>query len=156
MKHSLLSLFVFLHLLSFSQTKDSGQVIGIHPTLGKSITQDEKARYHLFPEYQDSLFESAKIFKYNDSTFLLIIKPIHAAEITRNISTKELDAIYYKVEEDNAAVKKAENSYTMTEEEKKAERRKQHSDYWDDALAEFFSQLFIVTIEVLITAAFSN
>ena len=86
----------------------------------------------------------------------MLFRSIHAAEITRNISTKELDAIYYKVEEDNAAVKKAENSYTMTEEEKKAERRKQHSDYWDDALAEFFSQLFIVTIEVLITAAFSN
>ena len=156
MKHFLLLLTCFIGSALFSQTLDSSKIIGIHPAVGKSITKDEKVRYHLFPEYKDSLFESAHVLKYNDTTFALVIKPINASEIVRSISTKELDALYYNVEDIEALSKKTEDAYAFSSEEKKEGQKKHHNGYWDDALSEFLWDLFALTFEVLITAAFSN
>lgn len=152
-------LFFTLFFLSFffakAQNADSGRVIGIHPAVGKSISREEKIRYALFPEYKDSLFESAEIIKYNDSTFMLHVRAVQGTEITTKVSTRELDDLFYDIEKVEKS-KKEKDEYVLTEEERKEIRRKrakeESANFWTD----FLVNMTIITFETLLTITFSN
>jgi hypothetical protein len=154
MRKLLLAFLLSFPLLLKAGTGDTSKVIGIHPAVGKSISRDEKIKYKLFPEYIDSLFESAEVTRCSDSTFLLNVRTVQGTDIHNSISTKQLDDLYYRID-DIEKVKK-EPEYVMTEEEKKEERRKRNrqnnSDFWYD----FLAQMTIATFEVIITAVLSN
>jgi hypothetical protein len=158
MKKSLLFIFLFaFHCLpSLAQHNDSLKVIGIHPAVGKMITRDEKIKYHLFPEYKDSIFESAQIFSLNDSTFLVSIKTINGIEVRNYISTSQLDKIYYRIDELQKGKQVPEEEYVMTKEEKKEARKGRARDASLDFLVDFFAQMTIITLEALLTFALTN
>ncbi len=58
MKHCIY-LIVFL-VLSFSakaqKNVDEGKIFLLHPSVGLTITVDDKTKYNLFPQYIDSVF----------------------------------------------------------------------------------------------------
>jgi hypothetical protein len=93
--------FSLLFFISFSQkaqTADSGKVIGIHPIVGKTISLDEKIKYNLFPEYNDSLFSSAQFIRNSDSTYTIVFTSISGTELKKNISSNEMNDLFYKID----------------------------------------------------------
>lgn len=105
-KTSILLKFFFLFFMSFgfvkngiSQTDRNGKIVAFHPSVGNSITLDEKKEFSLFTEYNDSLFESAQLFKYSvDTTYAVLFKTTNEKSFEKQISIKELDAIYASIE----------------------------------------------------------
>lgn len=155
MKPFLLLVMFLLPFAIKAQTTDSAKVIGIHPAVGKIISRDEKIKYHLFEEYKDSTFESAELFKCKDSTFLLSVKSIQGNELKSPISTKQLDDLYFKIDEVEKMQAKTADEYLQSSVAKEAEKKKKardNSNFWID----FFTQLTIVTIETFITLALTN
>lgn len=153
-------LFVFslIILSSFAQaqTADSGKVIGIHPAVGKLITRDEKIRYRLFSEYKDSTFENAKIIKYNDSTFVLDVTSIQGTEIKTNVNTKQLDDLYFKIDDVVKGKSVDNDEYVKTDQEKKEERKRRRADADRSFWYNFFAEMTILTFETILTFAFTN
>jgi hypothetical protein len=152
MRHLFLFAFIFLAGLLKAQEADSGKVIGLHPSVGKLITRDEKIRYHLFPDYKDSIFQSAKIIRYNDSTFILAVSTTIGQEVKTPVTTIDLDNLYYRIE-DSEKAKKSNDDYVLTEEERKEARKKRakhdNSIFWYNFLAE----MTVFTIEIVLALA---
>ncbi|MDF2435690.1 MAG: hypothetical protein K0Q95_66 [Bacteroidota bacterium] len=152
MRHLFLLLFFFLSCFTQAQTADSGKVIGLHPSVGKIISQEEKLRYHLFPDYKDNVFQNAKVIKYNDSTFILSVSTVTGKEVQSPITTTELDDLYYQIEDAEKA-KRSEEEYVMTEEEKKEIKKKRVRQYNSTFWYNFLAQMTILTIEVVLAIA---
>jgi hypothetical protein len=91
-------LFFLSCLPGFAQMKGTGRIVVLHPSLGQTITLAEKKEFGLFPNYPDSIFETASIVKYNDSLFSVLYKDIHNSALERTISQSQLYEIYLKVE----------------------------------------------------------
>lgn len=145
MKRVLILLFFMLSLSAFSQ--DSMKVIGIHPSIGKTISKGDKVGYQLFPEYKDSVFASAYVIMNTDSSYTLsVITPANKV-IKRPISTQELDEIHFKI----GSKGKAETvDYVQSEPEKKAIRKERANRTFMNVIA----QIALVSFQVLLTAAF--
>lgn len=156
MKQLLIISFLLFSALAKAQNPDSTKLIGIHPLVGKTISQGEKIHYKLFPEYKDSVFHSAQLFKLNDSTFQLCTKTINGTEIKSYLTTKELDELYYRIDESEKAREGKQEEYVMTKEEKKEERRERareaNRSFWTD----FLVQATIITFEAIITVLLTN
>jgi|GEM_PF-5974585 len=156
MKHLLLLCLFSCSFFAKAQDPDTMKVIGIHPAVGKVISKDEKIKYRLFPEYKDSTFISARVLKSNDSTFMLSVSALHGIELNNYISTKELDALYYQIDDIEKGRQPKEEQYVQTDEEKKQERKRRNqeaaSQFWLDVLG----QMIVVTVETLILVALSN
>lgn len=153
---TLLLLFCLFSLSIRAQIRDSARVIGIHPAVGKEISRNEKIRYQLFPEYKDSIFSSAAIVKLNDSTFQLSVTSIQGIQVNNHIGTKELDELFYRIDDAEKGKKIRDEEYVMSEEEKKEQRRKRSREASSDFWYNFLAQMTIVTIETLLTIAFAN
>jgi hypothetical protein len=153
---TLLFLFFTFIFCAKAQEPDTLKVIGIHPAVGKIISQDEKIRYHLFPEYKDSAFISARVLKYTDSTFMLSIRSVQGVEVQNHISTKQLDALYYQIDDVEKGKQPREEQYVLTEEEKRQERKRRNKEDASEFWMEFLGQMIAVTVETLIFAALSN
>jgi hypothetical protein len=156
MKHFFLIAFILFNLVVQAQTSANAKLIGIHPAVGKTISQDEKIRYRLFPQYKDSTFESAQVFKLSDSTFLLAVKPITGSELKSPISIPELDELFYRIDEAEKNKKNVEEDYVLSKEERKEAERKragnENSEFWWN----FLAQMTIITLETIIAIGLSN
>src|SRR3989338_2509423 len=83
----------------FAQLQGTGQIAMLHPSVGNTITKDEKKTFDLFPEKPDNTFESAQLVKYNDSTFTFLFRSINTeipSEEKAGIGV--LISCYYKIE----------------------------------------------------------
>ncbi len=98
MKHLLLILSLTVSTATFSQTHEEARIISIHPSVGNTIDVKEKQKFSLFPEYNDSLFESAQLLKYNDSTYTFLIKPVGGKSFERPADFNERQLYYNKIE----------------------------------------------------------
>lgn len=139
MKYLLLLLFP---VLVKAQTNDEGKVIIIHPAVGKTITADNKKQYHLFPQYKDSLFSSAEVTKYNDTTYSIAFKTITGQTIEKSATTEELNEIYHQIDEIH--------SESLNSTQEKAAKRSRNKSRWNGII--FFQSLLLIA-EILIVIA---
>ena len=100
-----ISVFALLLLstLSYSQVPANGRIIILHPSVGNVIDQKEKEQFGLFKEYNDSLFESAELVKYNDTTFSFLITTRAGKSFERPSSDKEVREYYNTIENNKPA-----------------------------------------------------
>jgi hypothetical protein len=93
-------LFIFIFLTQFlhSQTAENGKVVALHPSIGNTIDIKEKKQFSLFPEYTDSLFESAQLIKYNDTTYTFLIKTTSGKSFERAAKFHEMQKDYATIE----------------------------------------------------------
>ncbi|MCX6295042.1 MAG: hypothetical protein NTX97_03070 [Bacteroidetes bacterium] len=131
-KSSLLSLIFCLHFFliggienGFSQTGQNGTIIAFHPSLGKTVDQKEKKDFGLFPEYTDSLFESAQLVKYAVDSFTVLFKTKIGKSFERPISIHELDKIYATIEQANPS-STVETKNEEDSKEREIKRRKRN------------------------------
>ena len=145
MKYFFLILSLIAFKVSVSQTKDEGRVVSLHPSVGNVIDAKEKAKFSLFPEYNDSLFESAQLVKYNDTTYSFMIKPVQGKSFERPIEFNELRLYYNKIE----SIEPASKAITAVDPsdyytENKGERKKDHMETAGYILETVFDVLFII------------
>lgn len=156
MRHLLLLCLFACSFFAKAQNTDTMKVIGVHPAVGKAISKDEKIKYRLFPEYKDSTFVSARVLKYNDSTFMLSVTALQGIELNNYISTKQLDALYYQIDDVEKGRQPKEEQYVQTEEEKRLERKRRNQEAASGFWMDFLGQMIALTVETLIFAALSN
>jgi hypothetical protein len=93
---------ILLFLLPFisiaQQAFDEGIVVALHPSVGLTITKDEKKEFALFPEYNDSIFESAHYIKYNDSTYTFLFRKTDGSKLEKSVTKTETDKMYAQIE----------------------------------------------------------
>lgn len=123
--------------MSQAQTDDSIKIITLHPSVGNSIDVHEKKMFYLFSDYKDSIFESAEILKYNDSTYTFRFKTTNGKILEKPTNKHELDEMYAKIDR----IKPVE--YVKTEHEKEARKRSS-----GNAKAEFGYNLANVLLEI--------
>ncbi len=117
--------FLFLSLCANAQS-DTAKLIGLHPAVGKTISRDEKIKYHLFKLYDDNTFASAQIFMYNDTTYLLKITQTNGSLLQDTIRTNQMDDFYDRIDEvEKGKIKDPE--YAITTQEKNDTYRKHMS-----------------------------
>ncbi len=146
--------FLFLTFLisssfCFAQNNE-GNVIILHPSVGKVIDNSEKGRYHLFPEYKDSTFNTAYFLKYNDSTFTVIVTNIQNEALEKGVSQKELDQLYYQIEDISQKLGTLYNEENNNKKKRKPSGPNSANAY---IATEFFVQLTIITIDILLALA---
>ncbi|MCW3104586.1 MAG: hypothetical protein JWO09_3026 [Bacteroidetes bacterium] len=99
----LLTQIFFLFLLSANaQLRGTGAIITLHPSLGKTITPEEKKEFGLFADYPDSNFETANFVKYDDSTYTVLFKT-PTGSFERSITATEVAAIHAAIEKQKPA-----------------------------------------------------
>lgn len=158
MKHFSFLLLFLLCSLAKAQTPDSAKAIGIHPAVGKSISCGEKIKYRLFTEYKDSLFKSAEVLKFNDSTYEAVIHTTKGIDVKTYLSTEEMDRLYFRIDEISKADKQHAGNFTdpSEEEEEKRIKRKQRASAAGDIFLEILGQAIIVSLQVMLTAVLTN
>jgi hypothetical protein len=156
MRISFLILILIFPVVLSAQSSDSIKVIGIHPAVGKSISQNEKIRYKLFPQYKDESFEQAEVLKLNDSIFVLSVKPVKGNSIQCPITVNELDELFYQINKQENRKKNPDDDYVKElEEQKEAQKtkaRNDNSEFWWN----FLTQMTIITFETLIAIGLTN
>lgn len=133
--------FIFFLLLGLaencnSQTNDgNGKIVKIHPSIGNSINLSEKKEFQLFTEYNDSLFESAHLVKYTDSSYTILIKTTTGKSFEKPISIKELDAIYASIEKIRPAgtTPPADDKIEKKPTQEELEKQRKRENYYDSA-----------------------
>ena len=70
-----LILLLLLSLFTKAQAIINGKVITLHTIVGNLITLDEKNKFSLFPEYNDTVYQAAMLVLHPDSTYGFIIPP---------------------------------------------------------------------------------
>ncbi|MCW3085888.1 MAG: hypothetical protein JWP12_3254 [Bacteroidetes bacterium] len=152
-----LQLFILLLIISLganAQTADTAKLIGIHTAVGKTITRDEKIKYQLFPEYNDREFDSAQIFRYNDTTYELRIASSNGSMIKTVISNSRMDDLYNRIDNIENG-KTIEGDYVITAEEKKRQHdqrvKAERSEFWTSFLGDMVSATVEITMEVIFT-----
>jgi len=100
MKFILFGLTLLFPLFGISQEKINGKVMELHSSVGSVITVDEKQKFNLFPEYKDSLFQSAMLIMHADSTYAFLIKPtVRTQSFERETNLQEMDEMKKKIEQ---------------------------------------------------------
>ena len=143
MKHVLCFLLLASAFFAKAQNTDTMRLIGIHPAVGKTIERDEKKEYHLFTDYNDSLFDYAQVFRKNDTTFRLVITSIRGSQQSYRLDTAAMNELYDRID----AVEQAKlngDDYADTDTKVK---KHPHADFWYDVLGE----AIYVTIDLLIS-----
>ncbi|OFY85257.1 MAG: hypothetical protein A3F72_04445 [Bacteroidetes bacterium RIFCSPLOWO2_12_FULL_35_15] len=156
MKKLIYFVLLFLPLLSIAQTSDGIKIITLHPSIGKSIDAQEKKEFFLFPDYKDSIFESAEILKYNDSTYAIRFTTITGKVFEKPVNTNELDAMFAKVDS------KKPNEYVETNRERTSEAKERKSEGTtsrDKAemglhVGNIILQVVLITLSILVRASY--
>lgn len=147
MKHRIIFLLLLAGFSMRAQT-DSMRLIGLHPSVGKTIDRDEKIRYRLFPQYRDSLFDNAQIFTANDTTYKLVITSVSGSNAGYLIDTTMMTRLYNQID----SVDKAAGSDDYTDNRYAAKnntkaKQSSGSDIWYDLLG----QAIFFTIDLLVS-----
>ena len=138
--------FLLLSLCANAQT-DTAKLIGLHPAVGKTISRDEKIKYHLFKLYDDNTFASAQVFMYNDTTYLLKVTQTNGSLLQDTMRTNQMDDFYTRIDEvEKAKIKDPE--YAITTQEKQ-ETYKKHRSVADTN--QLLSDVFRITLDALYT-----
>jgi|GEM_PF-7049682 len=95
-------IFLLCLLSANAQLRGTGTVITLHPSLGKTITPEEKKEFGLFADWPDNNFETAHFVKYDDSTYTVLFKTA-TGSFERSIAATELAAIHDGVERQKPA-----------------------------------------------------
>lgn len=98
MKLLLTHIFLLILLSANAQLRGTGTIITLHPSLGKTITPEEKNEFGLFADCPESKFETANFVKYDDSTYTILFKTPLAGSFEKPITPAELAAIYTRIE----------------------------------------------------------
>ena len=153
-----LRIFIFLFLVSLlanAQTADTAKLIGIHKAVGKTITRDEKIKYHLFTEYKDDTFDSAQVFRYNDTTYELRISSSNGSMVKTMIGDSQMNQLYNRIDNIENG-KTIESDYVISAEEKKRQHdqriKEERSQFWTD----FLINMAAATFEIVLSAIFIN
>lgn len=153
MKKIIYFVLLFLPLLTLAQTSDGVKILTLHPSVGKSIDVNEKKEFYLFPDYNDSVFKSAEILKYNDSTYTIRFTATTGKVFEKPTNTNELDAMYAKVDS------KKPTEYVETKQERKSEERERRSEQnrtsRDNAemgfhIGNIILQVVLITLSILV------
>jgi hypothetical protein len=150
MKKNIFLLFLFLPFFLQAQTADSVKIITLHPSVGKSIDVKEKKEFYLFPDYNDSIFESAEILKYNDSTYTIRFKTTTGNFFEKPTNTKELDAMYAKVDR----IKPAEYVETKHDRESRRSSSRNENAEWGYHVGSIILQVLLITLSILIHSSY--
>ncbi len=152
---SLLFVFQFLTVDASSQTVEKeGKIVAFHPAAGNSITLAEKKEFGIFPEYNDSLFESAQLVKYDSARYTVLIKARTGQSLEREILQTELNAIYKKIESVKpvaSIVKPSDDDYVVNDsprsKEKEATKKWNKSAY---IAGQVTLQVLFLFLEILV------
>ncbi len=133
-----------------AQTSESIKILTLHPSVGKLIDVKEKKDFYLFPEYKDSLFESAEILKYNDSTYTIRFKTTSGTVFEKPTSIHELDAMYAKVDSKRPA------EYVEPKKDREGRKNKEGRDNSQLGLhiGNVILQVVLITLSILIQASY--
>ena len=156
MKYFLLLIFCLITIITNGHNPDSVKVIGLHPAIRKTISQDAKIKYHLFPEYKDSLFGSAQIIKLNDTIYHLVIHSITGTDVKATISIKELDEMYFRIDDVYASAKAQEDPYALPEEDRKEIRRKENARKAGKIIMTVMTNIVLVSLQAFLSVTLSN
>lgn len=139
-----------LPLFSLAQTAERIKVITLHPSVGKSIDVNEKREFYLFPDYNDSIFESAEILKYNDSIYFIRFKTTNGKEFEKPTNTNELDQMFAKVES------RKPRDYVESNDEKETRRRQvhNHNEAIGLHIGNVILQVLLITLTILAQASY--
>ncbi|MCW3085887.1 MAG: hypothetical protein JWP12_3253 [Bacteroidetes bacterium] len=116
------TLFTFLCmcfiLAVHAQMRGTGQIMMLHPSLGNTITLNEKQKFGLFPQQPDSTFETAQLVKYDDTTYTILFRTVCDDRFENTISINELLLMYIKVEQIQPAHSEQQVAAAATDEKK--------------------------------------
>ncbi len=98
MKTFFTSLFLCCILAVQAQMRGTGQIMMMHPSVGNTITLNEKQKFGLFPQQPDSTFEMAQLVKYDDTTYTILFRTACDGRFENTISINELLQMYIKIE----------------------------------------------------------
>jgi hypothetical protein len=82
---AILILFLSTHFLC---AQDPARVYVLHDTVGESIDQSEKIKYHLFTFWSDTAFDHAEFIMQSDSSIVLI-GIMKNGSVDQRVCTKE-------------------------------------------------------------------
>jgi hypothetical protein len=106
LNYSLLSLFFLIFLFfggskrSIAQIEGTGKIIPFHAYIGNTIDLQEKQKLNLFPEWSDSLFQSAQLVQYDLDRYAILFKTTHYESVEKKISMEERNAIATIIEKE--------------------------------------------------------
>lgn len=123
-----------------------GTIVALHPSVGNTITLNEKKEFHLFPEVSDETFETAQLVRYNDSTYSYIFKSIseqNTKEIKINLATLLSD--YYQIEYIKPAPPALQNPTPPISND-----RKDRLKGFSEDLSDIYSNVIVPTMQVLL------
>ena len=150
-------LFLKLFLLFFislgyaktgiAQSDKNGKIVAFHPSVGNSINLSEKKEFLLFTEYNDSLFESAQLIKYDIDSYTVLFKTTTGQSFEKPIPVHELDAIYSNIEKTKPAASSTDD-YVEKNQSKEKEIKKDRSQT-GFIVAEITIQIVFVLLEIL-------
>jgi hypothetical protein len=91
-------ILLFLRLNAFGQLLETGSIVPLHPAVGNTISKEENSRFSLFCFVTDSLYESANLVQYNDSTYTILFHLKNQPESERKLSIDSLICLKNKIE----------------------------------------------------------
>lgn len=151
------SLIILISIFSLkseihAQTKN-GRKVSFHPSVGNSISVDEKKQFGLFPEYTDSLFKSAELISDDTITLSIVFTTTSGQTFEKVISEQERDEIYKKIElisPFESVVEHGDDDYVVKKEDAGDKiKRKDHSAAVLTAVEITLNVLFVF-LEVLV------
>lgn len=155
MKTYLVLFFIFFLLFGSakngcSQIYDAnGIIVAFHPSVGNAIDLSEKKELNLFPEYNDSLFESAQLIKYSNDRYALLFKTTKGGSFEKPITIKELDEIYFNIEKVKPSAKSSSDDYVDNKASKKSSEKRENRSENVQIAAEITLQIIFVFLEIL-------
>jgi hypothetical protein len=157
MKKIIYFILIFFPFSAIAQTSDSVKILTLHPSVGKSIDVKEKKEFYLFPDYKDSVFRSAEILKYNDTTYSIRFTTTTGKVFEKPTTTKELDAMYAKVDS------KKPTEYVQDKREKRSQRHERDPEYNENSrtnaeiglhVGNIVLQVILITLSILAQASY--
>lgn len=131
---------------SISQTDKNGKIVAFHPSVGNSINLQEKKEFGIFTEYNDSLFESAQLVKYNSESYTVLLKTTNGQSFEKPISIQELDALYANIEKVKPVIT---DDYVEVNKPKEKQFKKDNRSESAQIVAEITIQIVFVLLEIL-------
>jgi len=158
-----LPLIVLLMLLPFlpkAQEIINGKVIQLHSSVGEVITIDEKNKFVLFPEYKDSMYQSAMFIQHPDYTFAFLIKPKKGMgkSFERTTSGDEIIEMCNRIDkiEPGESFYKKNEVHAFSSESKDKTYVSQTKTNVSSVGGRIFGAVFGAVIQGIITAAFDG
>jgi hypothetical protein len=144
----ILLFFLLLFCRTISAQDPGGKIIAFHPSVGNLVDAYEKKHYDIFTEYNDSLFESAQLVRYSDSSYTILVKTKGHDSFEKPAGRQQLDDIYNSIEKISPKItpnpEEREKAIMAEEERRKRERR---AEVWGE-IGDASVQTLVIFLEV--------